>query len=167
MIMQDMPEMHDEKYMRRCIELAELAVENGDVPVGAVVVKKSTGEIVGEGYNRREQDKSSLSHAELIAINEASKKLGGWRLVDCELFVTLEPCAMCAGAIVNSRVERVVYGADDFRFGACGSCFNLFGQGLNHTPELERGVLGEQCAQLLKDFFRQLRNREKKQSRED
>jgi tRNA(adenine34) deaminase len=166
MIMQDMPEMHDEKYMRRCIELAELAVENGDVPVGAVVVKKSTGEIVGEGYNRREQDKSSLSHAELIAINEASKKLGGWRLVDCELFVTLEPCAMCAGAIVNSRVERVVYGADDFRFGACGSCFNLFGQGLNHTPELERGVLGEQCAQLLKDFFRQLRNREKK-SRED
>jgi tRNA(adenine34) deaminase len=167
MIMQDMPEMHDEKYMRRCIELAELAAENGDVPVGAVVVKKSTGEIVGEGYNRREQDKSSLSHAELIAINEASKKLGGWRLVDCELFVTLEPCAMCAGAIVNSRVERVVYGADDFRFGACGSCFNLFGQGLNHTPELERGVLGEQCAQLLKDFFKQLRNREKKESRED
>lgn len=153
----------DEKYMLRCIELAKLAAQNGDVPVGAVVVRKfSDGEreceeIVGEGYNRREFDRSSLSHAEIIAIDEASKKLGGWRLVGCTLYVTLEPCAMCAGAVVNGRVERVVYGADDFRFGACGSCFDLFSQGLNHTPEITRGVLKEECAALLKDFFKTLR----------
>ena len=149
----------DEKYMRRCIELAKQAAANGDVPVGAVVVRQSDGEIVGEGMNRRELDRSSLSHAELIAIDEASKRLGGWRLVDCALYVTLEPCAMCAGAIVNSRVERVVFGADDLRFGACGSCFDLFSQGLNHTPQLDRGVLKDECAALLKDFFRELRNK--------
>ncbi len=149
----------DEIYMRRCIELAGLAAANGDVPVGAVVVRKSDGEIVGEGFNRRELDRSSLSHAELIAIDEASKRLGGWRLVDCVLYVTLEPCAMCAGAVVNSRVERVVFGADDLRFGACGSCFDIFSQGLNHTPEVTRGVLKEECVMLLKDFFRELRKR--------
>lgn len=149
----------DDIYMRRCIELAGLAAANGDVPVGAVVVRKSDGEIVGEGFNRRELDRSSLSHAELIAIDEASKRLGGWRLVDCVLYVTLEPCAMCAGAVVNSRVERVVFGADDLRFGACGSCFDIFSQGLNHTPEVTRGVLKEECVMLLKDFFRELRKR--------
>ena len=147
----------DDIYMRRCIELAKLAAEKGDVPVGAVVVRQSDGEIVGEGFSRRELDRSSLSHAELIAIDEASKRLGGWRLVDCALYVTLEPCAMCAGAIVNSRVERVVFGADDLRFGACGSCFDLFSQGLNHTPEVTRGVLKDECVMLLKDFFRELR----------
>ena len=150
--------MSDEEYMLRCIGLAKKAAENGDVPVGAIIVKRSTGEIVGEGYNRREADKSSLSHAELIAIDQASKRLGGWRLVDCALYVTLEPCAMCAGAIVNSRVERVVFGAYDMRFGACGSLFDLFGQGLNHTPEITRGVMREECAALMKDFFRKLRN---------
>ena len=147
----------DDIYMRRCIELAKLAAEKGDVPVGAVVVRQSDGEIVGEGFYRRALDRSSLSHAELIAIDEASKRLGGWRLVDCALYVTLEPCAMCAGAIVNSRVERVVFGADDLRFGACGSCFDLFSQGLNHTPEVTRGVLKDECVMLLKDFFRELR----------
>ena len=151
----------DEIFMCRCIELAKLAAANGDVPVGAVVVRQSDGEIVGEGFNKRELDRSSLSHAELIAIDEASKRLGGWRLVDCALYVTLEPCAMCAGAIVNSRVERVVFGADDLRFGACGSCFDLFSQGLNHTPEVTRGVLKEECVMLLKDFFRELRNSKK------
>lgn len=155
--------LNDEYYMRRCIELAALAAENGDVPVGAVVVKRSTGEIVGEGYNRREFDRSSLSHAELIAIEAASKRLGGWRLIGCELFVTLEPCAMCAGAVVNSRIERVVFGADDLRFGACGSRFDLFGQGLNHTPKVERGLLSEECAALMKDFFRRLRENKKKE----
>jgi tRNA(adenine34) deaminase len=153
--------MNDEMYMRYCIRLAEIAAENGDVPVGAAVVNMTTGEIVGEGYNCREKTKSSLAHAELIAIEQASKKLGGWRLVNCTLYVTLEPCAMCAGAIVNSRVERVVYGADDFRFGACGSCFDLFSQGLNHTPTVEKGLLGEECAGLLKDFFKKLRERKK------
>ena len=151
--------MSDEEYMLRCIRLAEKAAENGDVPVGAIVVKRSTGEIVGEGYNRREADKSSLSHAELIAIDQASKRLGGWRLVDCALYVTLEPCAMCAGAIVNSRVERVVFGAYDMRFGACGSLFDLFGQGLNHTPEITRGVMKDECVKLLKDFFAELRKK--------
>lgn len=148
---------NDESYMRRCIELAETAAQFGDVPVGAVVVRQSDGEIVGEGFNRRERDRSSLAHAELIAIAEASKKLGGWRLVDCALYVTLEPCVMCAGAIVNSRVERVVFGADELRFGACGSLFDVFSQGLNHTPQVTRGVLKDECAALLKDFFRGLR----------
>ena len=148
---------NDESYMRRCIELAETAAQFGDVPVGAVVVRQSDGEIVGEGFNRRERDRSPLAHAELIAIAEASKKLGGWRLVDCALYVTLEPCVMCAGAIVNSRVERVVFGADELRFGACGSLFDVFSQGLNHTPQVTRGVLKDECAALLKDFFRGLR----------
>ena len=99
-----------ETYMRRAIELAELAGSMGEIPVGAVVVKRETGEIVAEGYNRRESDKNALAHAELIAINEACKKLGGWRLIGCDLYVTLEPCPMCCGAIINSRVERVIYG---------------------------------------------------------
>ena len=151
--------MNDEYYMQRCIELAKIAAENGDVPVGAVVVKQSSGEIVGEGFNRREKDRSSLSHAELIAIAEASKRLGGWRLIDCALYVTLEPCVMCAGAAVNSRIERVVFGADELRFGACGSLFNVFEQGLNHTPAVTRGVMKDECVGLLKDFFGKLRNR--------
>ncbi|MCR5121885.1 MAG: tRNA adenosine(34) deaminase TadA [Ruminococcus sp.] len=154
-----MAELNDEYYMRRCIELAMLAAENDDVPVGAVVVRQSDGLIVGEGFNRREKDKSSLSHAELIAIAQASERLGGWRLVDCALYVTLEPCVMCAGAVVNSRVERVVYGADELRFGACGSLFNVFEQGLNHTPQVTSGVLKDECTALLKDFFRELRKR--------
>lgn len=103
----------DEMYMRKALELAALAADEDEVPVGAVVVKKSTGEIVGRGFNRREYGRSPLTHAEIVAIDEASRKLGGWRLIDCELFVTLEPCPMCAGAVINSRVERVVFGAYD------------------------------------------------------
>lgn len=149
----------DEMFMRRCIELARKATANGDVPVGALVVRNTDLAVVGSGYNRREYDRSPLCHAELIAIDEAAKALGGWRLVDCTLYATLEPCAMCAGAIVNSRVGRVVFGADDLRFGACGSCFDLFAQGLNHTPQVTRGVLKEECVALLKDFFGELRKR--------
>lgn len=151
--------LDDEYYMRRCIELAKQAAGYGDVPVGAVVVRQSDGEIIGEGFNRRERDKFALSHAEMTAIAEASKKLGGWRLIDCVLYVTLEPCVMCAGAVVNSRIERVVYGADELRFGACGSLFNVFEQGLNHTPQVTRGVMKEECVKLLKDFFRELRSK--------
>ena len=99
--------------------LAQIAAEQGEVPVGAIVVKKSTGEIVGRGFNRREYGRSPLTHAEIVAIDEASKRLGGWRLIDCELFVTLEPCPMCAGAMINSRVERVVFGAYDAKAGSC------------------------------------------------
>jgi len=147
----------DEIYMRKALELAQLAAEQDEVPVGAVVVKKSTGEIVGRGFNRREYGKSPLTHAEIIAIDEASRKLGGWRLVDCELFVTLEPCPMCAGAIINSRVERVVFGAADIKAGSCGSVVNLFELPYNHMPELIGGVLAEECAGVLSDFFKNLR----------
>lgn len=144
-------------YMKKALELANKAAEIGEVPVGAVVVKKSTGEIVGEGYNRREVDKDSIAHAEIIAIENASKKLDGWRLIDCELFVTLEPCPMCAGAIINSRIERVVYGAIDKKAGSCGSVVNLFDLPYNHKPELTGGILSEECSSILSEFFKKLR----------
>ncbi|MGN1114062.1 MAG: tRNA adenosine(34) deaminase TadA [Oscillospiraceae bacterium] len=148
---------NDEFYMLRALELAKTAALLGEVPVGAVVVRKTTGEIVGEGYNRREIDKDSLAHAEIIAIDNASKKLGGWRLVDCEIYVTLEPCPMCAGAIINSRIERVIYGASDSKAGCCKSVINLFELPFNHKPEVIGGVLEEQCSGILSDFFRNLR----------
>ncbi|SDA13941.1 tRNA(adenine34) deaminase [Ruminococcus sp. YE71] len=157
--------MTDEEIMRRCIALAEKATENGDVPVGAVVVRRSSGEIVGEGYNRREADGCSLAHAELMAIKQASETLGGWHLTDCALYVTLEPCAMCAGAVINSRVDEVIWGASDPRFGACGSKIDLFSLGFNHTPAVRSGVLADECAALLKSFFRKLRERGKRRSR--
>ncbi len=153
--------MNDEFYMERAVELASKAAEIGEVPVGAVVVKKATGEIIGEGYNRRECDKSPLAHAEIMAIDQASRKLGGWRLIGCELFVTLEPCPMCAGAIINSRVERVVFGAADLKAGSCGSVLNLFEYPYNHKPELTSGVLREKCSGILSEFFAELRLRRK------
>ena len=145
-------------YMEYCLELAKKAASNGDVPVGAIVID-SDGEIIGEGYNCRERNASSLAHAELIAIEEASKTLGSWRLSGCTLYVTLEPCAMCAGAAVNSRIERVVFGAYDKRFGACGSCFNLFEQGLNHTPQIIGELMQEECSKILTEFFKRLREK--------
>lgn len=151
----------DEIYMREAIELARQAAAEGEVPVGAVVVKQSTGEIVGRGRNRRESDRSPLAHAEIIAIDEASRTLGGWRLVDCALYVTLEPCPMCAGAVINSRPERLVYGAADPKAGSCGSVIDLFSLPYNHIPKIERGVLAEECAALLSEFFRELRERKK------
>lgn len=151
--------MSDEYYMSRAIELAKKAALLWEVPVGAVVVKKATGEIVGEGYNLRESEKDPLAHAELIAIREASRKLGGWRLTDCELFVTLEPCPMCCGAMINSRIERVVFGAYDGKAGSCGSVIDLFGLPYNHKPLTVGGVLEEECSALLTDFFRELRSR--------
>lgn len=145
-------------FMKRALELAAEAAKIGEVPVGAVVVDKRTGKIIGEGYNKRETDKSPLAHAEIIAINEASKKLGGWRLFDCDMYVTLEPCAMCAGAIINSRIDKVYFGAYDYRFGAVGSKINLFNEGFNHTPEFENGILRQECSDIIKTFFKQLRN---------
>lgn len=147
----------DEEYMREAIKLAEYAASIGEAPIGAVVVKKSSGEIIGRGYNRRETDKSPLAHAEIMALDEASKTLGGWRVIDSELFVTLEPCPMCAGAIINSRIDRVVFGAYDAKAGSCGTVTNLFELPYNHKPELVGGVMQEQCAKLLSDFFRSLR----------
>ena len=152
-----MCENQDIIYMKEAIKLAKKAAELGEVPIGAIVVKN--GEIVGEGYNLRETAKLSTAHAEIAAIEMACKKLGGWRLFGCTLYVTLEPCPMCAGAIVNSRIDRVVFGAHDKRFGACGSLFNINSYPLNHAFEIESGVLGDECAALPSDFFLELRNK--------
>ena len=151
----------DIEYMREALELAKIAAEMGETPVGAVVVKKSTGEIVGRGYNRRETKKSPLAHAEIIALDEASRTLGGWRVLDCELFVTLEPCPMCAGAIINSRIERVVYGAKDYKAGSVESVQKMFELGYNHKPEVTSGILEDECAAVLSEFFKTLRHSKK------
>ena len=147
--------MTDREYMLEALALAREAFAAGEVPVGCVVVRK--GEIVGRGRNRREEGKSALAHAELEAISQACAALGGWRLWECTLYVTLEPCPMCAGAIVNARIPRVVYGAKDAKAGSCGSVCDLFSMAYNHHPQVEAGVLEEECAKLLTDFFRELR----------
>lgn len=143
--------------MGKALELAEIAAENDEVPVGAIVVKKDTGEIIGRGFNKREYGKSPLTHAEIIAIDDASRKLGGWRLINCELYVTLEPCPMCAGAIINSRIERVVFGAFDKKAGSCCSVVNLFDLPYNHKPIVISGIREKECAGILSDFFKNLR----------
>ena len=147
--------MEDIRFMKEALALAREASEAGEVPVGCVIVRK--GEIVGRGRNRREGDKSALAHAEIEAIREACANLGGWRLWECTLYVTLEPCPMCAGAIINARIPRVVYGASDAKCGAAGSVCSLFSMEFNHHPEVEQGILEEECAALLTDFFRKLR----------
>ncbi len=148
-----------EEYMRHALALAERAYSLGETPVGAIVVKDSTSEIVGEGYNLRESAKSSLAHAEIMAIDEASKTLGGWRLIGCTLYVTLEPCPMCAGAIINSRLPKVVYGATDPKAGSLESVINLFDLPYNHKPEVISGVLADECSEILSRFFRSLRHK--------
>jgi tRNA(adenine34) deaminase len=151
--------MDDQRWMRLAIAEAERAAAMGEVPVGAVVVRGD--EVVGRGHNRREVDGDPLAHAELLAIREASGIVGGWRLSDCSLYVTLEPCAMCAGALVNSRVERLVFGAHDPKAGYCGSLGDLARDPrLNHRLEVTAGVLETECGGLLKRFFEQLRSRE-------
>lgn len=152
-----MPLLDDEYYMREAISLAKKAFDLGEAPVGAVVVKKSSGEIIGKGYNLRESGKSPLAHAEIMAIDEAARTLGGWRVIDSVLYVTLEPCPMCAGAIINSRIDRVVFGASDPKAGCAGSITNLFEMGFNYKPEVTAGVLKDECTQLLSEFFRRLR----------
>lgn len=147
----------DYEFMRMALEQAKIAGKMGEVPIGAVVVKD--GEVISTGYNLREIKKNSLCHAELIAIDKACEKLGGWRLHECELYVTLEPCPMCAGAIINSRIRRVVFGAFDPKAGSCGSLINLFACDFNHRPVLEAGVLQQECADLLQSFFKKLRKK--------
>lgn len=147
--------MDDLYYMDEALALAREAAAEGEVPVGCVVVCK--GEIVGRGRNRRETDKTALAHAEIEAISQACQTLDGWRLWECTLYVTLEPCPMCAGAIVNARIPRVVYGAPDAKCGACGSVCNLFSMAFNHHPQVEKGVREDECAGLLKQFFQNLR----------
>lgn len=151
--------MNDSFFMQEALKLAREAAEEGEVPVGAVVVLGD--EIVGKGRNRRETGKNALAHAELEAIDEACKKLGGWRLWQCDMYVTLEPCPMCTGAIINSRIKRLVYGASDYKAGSCGSVVNLFDLPYNHKPEIVSGFMQEECAEILTEFFRQLRNRKK------
>ena len=147
--------MDDTIYMQEALVLAQQAAAEGEVPVGCVIVRD--GKIVGRGRNRREQDKTALAHAECEAIRQACENLGGWRLWDCTLYVTLEPCPMCAGAIINARIPRVVYGARDAKCGACGSVCDLFNMDFNHHPQTVAGVMEEQCAALLTEFFQNLR----------
>ena len=151
--------MNDEIFMREAIALAQQAAAEGEVPVGCVVVRE--GEVVGRGRNRRERGKSALAHAEIEAIAEACKTLGGWRLWQCTLYVTLEPCPMCAGAIMNARIPRIVYGAKDTVNGCCGSAIDLFMLPCSQKPEVISGVLEDECAAALSEFFRQLRERKK------
>ena len=145
----------DERFMKEALILAREAFDDGEVPVGCVIVRGE--EIVGRGRNRREGDKSALAHAEVEAISQACRTLGGWRLWECTLYVTLEPCPMCAGAIINARIPRVVFGAADAKNGACGSVCDLFSMDFNHKPQVEGGVLEAQCAAQLQAFFQQLR----------
>lgn len=147
--------MDDGYFMDQALMLAREALADGEVPVGCVITRGD--EIVGRGRNRREKDKSALAHAEIEAINEACRALGGWRLWECTLYVTLEPCPMCAGAIVNARIPRVVYGAADRKCGAVDSVCSLFSMNFNHHPEVVRGVREEEAAALLKAFFQELR----------
>lgn len=147
--------MTDEELMRAALAQAELAARAGEVPVGAVVAKD--GEIVAQAHNLRESGKNATYHAELLAIDAACKALGGWRLWQCELFVTLEPCPMCSGAIINSRLKRVVYGAADPKAGCCGSLTDLFALPFNHRPAVERGLRAAEASALLEAFFVRLR----------
>lgn len=159
---------NDEKYMKEAIRQAKKAYALGEVPIGCVIVYQD--KIIGRGYNRRNTDKNTLSHAEITAINKASKRIGDWRLEDCTLYVTLEPCQMCSGAIVQARITRVVMGAMNPKAGCGGSILNILEMPqFNHQVQVERGVLGEECTELLTTFFRELRERnrlEKQKKRE-
>jgi tRNA(adenine34) deaminase len=145
----------NEKFMKRALKLAEKAALMGEVPVGAVIVKN--GRVIATGYNKRETGKNALYHAEITAINRACKKLGGWRLPGCSLYVTLEPCAMCGGAIINSRIENVYIGARDPKAGAMGSVCDLSEMGFNHKPLIFYSILEDECSAVLKSFFKKLR----------
>ncbi|MBQ8515170.1 MAG: tRNA adenosine(34) deaminase TadA [Ruminococcus sp.] len=151
----------ERKYMERALELAQHAAALGEVPVGAVIVHKPTGVIIGEGWNLRETEKSPLAHAELMAIEAASKRLGGWRIVDSALYVTLEPCPMCCGGILHARLDDVIFGAYDEKSGSVCSVQRMFAFPYNHHPQITGGFMEEECAGVLKDFFRELRQKKK------
>lgn len=156
----------DERYMKAAICEAKKAYALGEVPIGCVIVYG--GKIIGRGYNRRIVDKNVLSHAEIIAIKKACKKMGDWRLEDCTLYVTLEPCPMCAGAIVQARIPKVMIGSMNPKAGCAGSVMNLFDEkGFNHQVEMETGLLGEECSQMLKEFFRELRKKGKEKAKSE
>ncbi len=147
--------MDHQTYMARALELAAQAAQVGDVPVGCVIVRD--GEIIGEGRNRREENGDATAHAELEAIRDACQRVGSWRLHGCTLYVTLEPCPMCAGGIINARIEQVRYGTKDEKAGACGSVLNLFEERFNHKPRIYRGPMENECGRILQNFFEELR----------
>lgn len=146
-------------FMSQAIIQAKKAAKIGEVPVGAIIVKNE--EIISTGFNKRESLQNALAHAEIEAISKACDKLGSWRLLECDLYVTLEPCPMCTGAIINSRIQRVIFGAKDYKAGSCGSVINLFDLPYNHKPELISGILEDECKTLLSDFFKNLREKSK------
>ncbi|MCJ7675227.1 MAG: tRNA adenosine(34) deaminase TadA [Sedimentisphaerales bacterium] len=146
----------DERFMRLALDQAKIAQENGDVPIGAVIVHQN--QIIGKAYNQREQLKDPTAHAEIIALTQAAAALQSWRLTGCTMYVTLEPCPMCAGALVLARIDRLVYGCDDPKTGACKSLYNIVqDERLNHRLEVTTGVLADDCSRLLQDFFQQKR----------
>lgn len=152
--------------MAEALKEAEKAAEMGEVPVGAVIVRD--GEVIAKGHNMTESTKDPTAHAEMLAIRQASQKLGGWRLIGCHMYVTAEPCSMCAGAIVWSRIEKLFIGTMDPKAGACGSVFNIPQEKkLNHFVEIETGVMEEECAQIMRAFFRKLRSKNNKRSEEE
>jgi len=152
----------DEKYMKAALKQAEKAYALGEVPIGCVIVYQD--KIIGRGYNRRNTDKNTLAHAEITAINKASKKMGDWRLEECTLYVTLEPCQMCAGAIVQARIAEVVMGSMNPKAGCCGSILNILEmQEFNHQVRVKRGILEEECSEMLTTFFKELRVRNKRE----
>jgi len=145
-----------EKFMKEALKEAQKAFDKEEVPVGAVIVKD--GKIIARAHNLKETKKDTTNHAEIIAIQKASKKLDAWRLEDCEMYITLEPCAMCAGALIQSRIKKIYIGTMDYKTGACGSVLNLLeNYKFNHTVEIETGILQEECEKILKDFFKELR----------
>lgn len=146
-----------EEFMEYALNEAKKAQEIGEVPVGAIIVKND--EIISSGYNKRETQNNALCHAEIEAINSACNKLNSWRLTDCDLYVTLEPCPMCTGAIINSRINRVVFGTRDSKAGSCGSVINLFELSYNHRPKVICGILESECSKLLSEFFKNLRKK--------
>ncbi|NLK70793.1 MAG: nucleoside deaminase [Clostridiales bacterium] len=143
--------------MREALKLARIAYDLGEVPVGAIVVNRVNGKIIGRGYNLRETNKNPLAHAEIIAINQAAEVLGGWRLINCDIYVTLEPCPMCCGAIINSRIKNVIFGAYDKKSGSVRSIQEMFELPYNHKPMAIGGILEEECSAILSDFFKELR----------
>ena len=150
----------EEIFMKKALKEAEKARKIGEVPVGAVIVLE--GKIIAKGHNKRETKQNSLCHAEIIAINRACKKLNNFRLERCEMYVTLEPCLMCSGAIIQSRIKRLVYGAKDEKYGMAGSAFNVFGLKSNHNVQVVEGVLKNECSKIIKNFFKQIRENNNK-----
>lgn len=156
---------NDIYYMKAALKEAQKAYLEDEVPVGAIIVYQD--KIIARAHNQREKDQQSTSHAEILAIRKACKKIGSWRLEGCTLYITLEPCCMCSGAIIQSRIPKVIYGALDYRFGTHKSIFNLFDIKFNHEVDIQGGVLEEECSNLLKDFFKELRSKKSCNSKDD